>query len=77
MSKNTPMIEGGGEFIDYRNPKKIFKTTNPTEWDKHLRDTDAKISGTAPCAICNKPVQFEDMKYTSKPVCDSCKEELR
>jgi hypothetical protein len=69
--------EGGGEFVDYRNPKKLFKTTNPDEWDKHLRETDATVSGTAPCAICAKPVTFENIKYTAKPVCDSCKQEMR
>lgn len=76
-NKSPPLIEGGGEFIDYRNPKKIFKTTNPVEWDKHLRDTNATISGTAPCAICARPVEFEELKYTAKPVCDSCKSELK
>jgi hypothetical protein len=70
-------IEGGGEFIDYRNPKKIFKTKDPVEWDKHLRDTNATISGIAPCAICSQSVEFENLKYTAKPVCDSCKEELK
>ena len=77
MSKHSPLIEGGGTFIDYRDPKKVFKTTDPKEWDQHLRDTKATISGSAPCAICNKVVEFEDLKYTSKPVCDSCKKELR
>lgn len=71
------MIEGGGTFIDYRNPKQIFKTTNLVEWDKHLKETNATISGIAPCTICSKPVEFEDLKYGSKPVCDSCKKELK
>lgn len=73
----STLIEGGGEFVDYRNPKKLFKTKDPKEWEKHLRDTDGRISGTAPCAICTKEVTFENIKYSSKPVCDSCKEEMK
>jgi hypothetical protein len=30
-SPTTKMIEGGGEFIDYRDPKKVFKTKDPDE----------------------------------------------
>lgn len=71
------MIEGGGTFIDYRDPKKIFKTTNIEEWDKHLRETNATVDGTAPCAICNKVVEFKELKFGSKPICDSCKKELK
>ena len=73
----TKFIEGAGEFIDYRDPNKIFKTKDPVEWDKHLRDTNATKTGTEPCAICSQPTQFENLKYSLKPVCDSCKEKLR
>lgn len=68
-------IEGGGEFIDYRNPKKIFKTKNIKEWDEHLKKTGATLSGYAPCGLCSdKIVEFTDLKYGTKPICDSCKE---
>lgn len=70
------MIEGGGTFIDYRNPNKIFKTTNIEEWNEHLTKTGATMSGTAPCALCSSTVEFEDLKHGSKIVCDSCKKEV-
>jgi len=70
------LIEGGGEFVDYRDPQNIFRTKDPAEWDKHLKDTKATISGTAPCAICSVPVEFESIAYGTKPVCDSCKGNL-
>ncbi len=67
-------IEGGGEFIDYRNPKKLFKTKNIDEWNEHLKKTGATMTGVAPCAICGKPVEFENLKVGTKPLCDSCKQ---
>lgn len=67
-------IEGGGEFIDYRNPKKIFKTKSIKEWEEHLKKTDATYSGLAPCGLCDSPVEFENLKYGVKPICDSCKQ---
>lgn len=71
-------IEGAGEFIDYRDPKKIFKTKNPKEWEEHLRKTGATLSGSAPCVICsNNIVEFKNLRYGIKPVCDSCKGELK
>jgi hypothetical protein len=73
MSKG--IIEGG-EFIDYRDPKKTFRTKDPVEWDKHLKETNAVVSGTGLCAICSQSVQFENIKYGTKPVCDSCKGSL-
>jgi hypothetical protein len=72
----SALIEGGGEFIDYRDPDNIFRTKDPAEWDQHLKDTKATISGTAPCAICSNEVTFEDVTYGTKPVCDSCKGNL-
>lgn len=74
MSNN--FIEGGGTFIDYRNPKKIFKTTNIEEWNAHLKKTDATVTGTAPCALCSSTVELKDHKYGNKIVCDSCKKEI-
>jgi hypothetical protein len=73
----SSFIEGGGEFIDYRDPNNIFKTRNPNEWDKHLRETKATKSGYEPCAICNTVTQFTDLEYVKKPVCDNCKEDLK
>lgn len=73
---SSKLIEGGGTFIDYRNPNKIFKTTNIQEWEKHLKETKATYSGTAPCAICSNPTEFENITYGTKPVCDSCKKEV-
>ena len=73
----SEIVEGGGEFIDYRDPEKPFKTKIPGIWDAHLRETGATMTGVAPCVICGKPVEFTDLKFGSKPVCDSCKEEMR
>lgn len=75
-NKTSGMIEGGGEFIDYRDPNKIFRTKNPQEWEEHLKKTGATYSGTAPCAMCSKAVDFKDLKYGIKPLCDSCKGEV-
>lgn len=74
---NTGLIEGGGEFIDYRDPKKVFKTKSIVEWDKHLKETNATVDGSGICAICNTAVvEFKGLKYGTKPICDSCKKDI-
>jgi hypothetical protein len=72
----SALIEGGGEFVDYRDPANVFRTKDPVEWDKHLKDTKATVSGEAPCAICSNVVTFESIVYGTKPICDSCKGKL-
>lgn len=69
------MIEGGGVFIDYRIPNKIYKTTDPKEWNKHLIETKATVSGYTPCPVCGNQADYEDAKVGTKPLCDSCKKE--
>ena len=73
----SKMIEGSCEFIDYRDPKKIFKPRDPDEWEEHLKKTGATYSGVAPCGMCGGSVVFKDLKFGIKPLCDSCKGEVK
>lgn len=70
------MIEGAGTFEDSRDPNKVFKTTDPKIWEKHLKETGVTFSGEIPCVICGNQTIVENQLHSQKVVCDSCKKEL-
>lgn len=79
VTKGGILLEGEGVFKDYNGSedgKPVFETKNPVEWEEHCKETKVTISGTAPCAICSNPVEFEGLAYGKKPVCPDCKGSL-
>jgi hypothetical protein len=71
------VVEGTGPFVcTNESHKEAFKTTNLTKFNEHLKEKGHTYYGTAPCAVCDKPVNFESLPVGKKPICKDCKKEL-
>lgn len=71
------LVEGKGPFICTDGSHDEFKTNNLKEFNEHLLSHG--YYGTAPCAVCEKPVNIPPDKLVpngKKPVCDDCKKEI-
>ena len=74
---NAGLVEGTGPFICTNDShKEEFKTTDLKKFNEHLKEKGHTISGSAPCAVCEKQISFQDIPAGKKPVCDECKKEL-
>lgn len=72
-------IEGDGTFKDYNGSedgKPVFETQDKDEWEQYCREKKITRSGTAPCVICNTPVEFNDLPVGKNAVCENCKGDL-
>jgi gentisate 1,2-dioxygenase len=70
------MVEGKGPFVCTDGSHLEFKTNDLETFNKHLLEHG--YYGTAPCAVCDKPVRQLDKLVPNgkKPVCDDCKKEI-
>ncbi len=53
-----------------------FTTTDKEEWAEHLRTEKHYLQGTAPCAICEQPVDMNKILTLSgrKPIHPDCQQ---
>jgi hypothetical protein len=74
---NASMVEGSGIFkCTNSSHEKEFVTEDLDKFNKHLLEKGHTVSGSAPCAVCDKQVTFDSLPVGKKPVCDECKKEL-
>jgi uncharacterized paraquat-inducible protein A len=71
------VVEGSGIFkCAHESHEKEFTTTDLKKFNEHITKGNHTYYGTAPCAVCDAPVNFESLPVGKKPVCKKCKEEL-
>ena len=72
------LVEGKGPFSCTNEAHaEEFKTNDLSKFNEHLLSHG--YYGTAPCAVCDKPVNIPQDKLVpngKKPICDECKKEI-
>ena len=71
------LVEGKGPFVCTDGSHEEFKTNDLSKFNEHLLTHG--YYGTAPCAVCEKPVNIPQDKLVpngKKPICEDCKKEI-